>query len=95
VPAQVFDAEGRPVGITGRDQVTAATHRLTIAGGARRYIVAWAGPWPTAVARRHPGPQRARLQLVLAAEGDGPPEAVLAYCAGMENPLWTVEGVYD
>ena len=95
VPAQVFDAEGRPVGTTGREQVTAAPCRLSIAGGPRRDIVAWAGPWPAAAGRRRPGPRRARLQLVLAAEGDGPPEAVLAYCAGTENPLWTVEGVYD
>ena len=38
-----------------------------------------------------------RLQLLLASDGgpDEPPEAVLVHCAGTENPLWTVEGVYD
>ncbi|NBH05484.1 DNA polymerase Y family protein, partial [Amycolatopsis sp. SID8362] len=55
----------------------------------------WAGPWPLTPDRRRPGPRRARLQLLLAGEGDEPPEAVLVHCAGTENPLWTVEGVYD
>ncbi|MFI5590852.1 DNA polymerase Y family protein [Amycolatopsis sp. NPDC051758] len=95
VPAQVFDAEGRAVGITARAQVSGTPRRLSIAGGVRREIVGWAGPWPLAGDRRRPGPQRARLQLVLAGEGDEPPEAVLVHCAGTENPLWTVEGVYD
>jgi protein ImuB len=95
VPAQVFDAQGRPVGITDRFQVTAPPHRLTIAGGEGRDVVGWAGPWPAAGDRRRPGPPRARLQLVLAGGTDEPPEAVLVHCAGLENPLWTVEGVYD
>ncbi|HEY3465806.1 MAG TPA: DNA polymerase Y family protein [Amycolatopsis sp.] len=96
VPAQIFDAEGRPVGLTTRDQLTAPPRRLTIAGGTHREVTGWAGPWPLAGDRRNPGPRRARLQLVLAGEGnDDPPEAVLVHCAGTENPLWTVEGVYD
>ncbi|WIV61963.1 DNA polymerase Y family protein [Amycolatopsis nalaikhensis] len=96
VPAQIFDTEGRPVGLTTRDQLTAPPRRLTIAGGTHREVTGWAGPWPLAGDRRNPGPRRARLQLVLAGEGnDDPPEAVLVHCAGTENPLWTVEGVYD
>ncbi len=95
VPAQVFDAEGRAVGITAREWVTAPPRRLSVAGGAQRDVVGWAGPWPLAGDRRRPGPQRARLQLLLAAGPDEPPEAVLVHCAGTENPLWTVEGVYD
>ncbi len=95
VPAQVFDDGGRAVGITARDQVTSPPRRLSIAGGAGREVVGWAGPWPLTGDRRRPGPRRARLQLVLAGEGDEPPEAVLVHCAGTENPLWTVEGVYD
>ncbi|MBE1498850.1 protein ImuB [Amycolatopsis lexingtonensis] len=95
VPAQVFDADGRGVGLTTRDRLTAPPCDLTIAGGTRRKVVGWAGPWPLTPDRRHPGPRRARLQLVLAGEGDEPPEAVLVHCAGTENPLWTVEGVYD
>lgn len=95
VPAQVFDAEGRAVGITAREWVTAPPRRLSVAGGAQRDVVGWVGPWPLAGDRRRPGPQRARLQLLLAAGPDEPPEAVLVHCAGTENPLWTVEGVYD
>ncbi|WP_206788101.1 DNA polymerase Y family protein [Amycolatopsis sp. MtRt-6] len=95
VPAQVFDDDGRAVGVTARDRMTSPPRRLSIAGGAGREVVAWAGPWPLAGDRRQPGPRRARLQLVLAGEGDEPPEAVLVHCAGTENPLWTVEGVYD
>ncbi|WP_199199325.1 DNA polymerase Y family protein [Amycolatopsis sp. CA-128772] len=95
VPAQVFDDGGRPVGITARDQLTSSPRRLSIAGAAGREVVGWAGPWPLAGDRRRPGPPRARLQLVLAGERDEPSEAVLVHCAGTENPLWTVEGVYD
>ncbi|MGK3205247.1 DNA polymerase Y family protein [Amycolatopsis sp. MEPSY49] len=95
VPAQVFDADGRPVGITPRDQLTAIPHGLSLTGGQPREVVGWAGPWPLAGDRRRPGPPRARLQLLLAGEPDDPPEAVLLHCAGTENPLWTVEGVYD
>jgi protein ImuB len=95
VPAQVFDAEGRPVGITAREQLTAVPHGLSITGGAPREVVGWAGPWPLAGDRRRPGPRRARLQLLVAGEPDDPPDAVLVHCAGTENPLWTVEGVYD
>ncbi|RSD22271.1 DNA polymerase Y family protein [Amycolatopsis eburnea] len=94
VPAQVFDATGRAVALTPRDQLTAPPRDLTI-GGARRKVVGWAGPWPLTPDRRRPGPRRARLQLLLAGERDEPPEAVLVHCAGTENPLWTVEGVYD
>jgi protein ImuB len=95
VPAQVFDAEGRAVGITAREWVTATPRRLSITGGPQRDVVGWAGPWPLAGDRRRPGPQRARLQLLLAGGPDEPPEAVLMHCAGTDNPLWTVEGVYD
>ncbi|MCR6490320.1 DNA polymerase Y family protein [Amycolatopsis sp. OK19-0408] len=95
VPAQVFDADGAAVGITAREQVTAPPAHLSIAGGGRRDVVGWAGPWPAVADRRRPGPQRARLQLLLAGVRDEPPEAVLVHCAGTENPLWTVEGVYD
>jgi protein ImuB len=95
VPAQVFDAEGRPVGITAREQLTAVPRGLSITGGPHREVVGWAGPWPLAGDRRRPGPRRARLQLLLAGEPDDPPDAVLVHCAGTENPLWTVEGVYD
>jgi protein ImuB len=96
VPAQVFDADGRAVGITAREWVTAPPRRLSIAGGTHRDVLGWAGPWPLTGDRRRPGPPRARLQLLLAGGGpDEPPEAVLAHCAGTDNPLWTVEGVYD
>jgi protein ImuB len=95
VPAQVFDAEGRPVGITAREQLTAVPRGLSITGGAPREVVGWAGPWPLAGDRRRPGPRRARLQLLVAGEPDDPPDAVLVHCAGTDNPLWTVEGVYD
>ncbi|MET8852969.1 DNA polymerase Y family protein [Amycolatopsis sp. NPDC004625] len=95
VPAQVFDDGGRAVGITARDQVTSPPRRLSIAGAPGREVVGWAGPWPLTGDRRRPGTPRARLQLVLAGEGEEPPEAVLVHCAGTENPLWTVEGVYD
>ncbi|HKN51277.1 MAG TPA: DNA polymerase Y family protein [Amycolatopsis sp.] len=94
LPVQVTDAEGRAVGITVREWVTAPPRWLSVAGGPRRAVLDWAGPWPVAGDRRNVVPEQGRLQLLLDAGPDAPGEAVLARCSGTENPLWTVEGVY-
>lgn len=96
LPAEVFDAEGRPVGLTDHRRLTAPPNRLSILGEPGREVLDWSRVWPvTRVASRAPGPPRARVQMLVAGAPDEPPEAVLLLCAGLDNPLWTVEGVYD
>jgi protein ImuB len=65
----VRDADGDPVGVTGRHTVTAPPH-LVVVERRRRRVLAWAGPWPVDerwwdgdAARR-----RARFQVVVAGD---------------------------
>ncbi|KAA5833556.1 DNA polymerase Y family protein [Saccharopolyspora hirsuta] len=83
-PAEVLDAEGRSVGITDRDRLTAAPHRVEVAGGRSRAVSRWAGPWPvterwwvellavaagqTAPATQVPPRSSVRIQVVLEAD---------------------------
>jgi protein ImuB len=69
-PAEVVDAEGRRVGVSGRGLISAPPSRCRIDGGASSEwteVRAWAGPWCIderwwdALAHR----RRARLQVVL------------------------------
>ncbi|MER7082887.1 protein ImuB [Saccharopolyspora kobensis] len=89
-PAVVLDAEGRPVGITDRDRLTAAPHRVEVSGGRSRAVSGWAGPWPvterwwaellavagqTAPATQVPPRSSVRIQVVLEADsGAGGPD---------------------
>lgn len=82
--ADVLDADGEAVGVTGRGLVTAEPVRVGSSP-----VVAWAGPWAAderwwdpASARR-----RARVQVVLA---DG-----TAHLLCLEAGRWTVEATYD
>ena len=44
--ADVVDADGRPVAVTGRATATAAPAWLSLAGGQAVEVEGWAGPWP-------------------------------------------------
>jgi protein ImuB len=88
-PAEVFDGEGRHVGVDGRGTPSGVPATLAVQGQPPSAIVAWAGPWPideqwwdTAARRR-----RARLQVVTE---DG--EASLL---ALDRGRWVVEGSYD
>jgi protein ImuB len=87
--AEVVDAAGQPVRVSGRGELSAAPTRLSVAGGPWTGIVEWAGPWPLEErwwdgAR---GRRRARLQLV-AADGQ-------ARLAVLESGTWHIEATYD
>ncbi len=87
-PAEVCDADGQPVAVTGRGSVTGAPGGLAIAGGPRLAVTAWAGPWP--VEERwwdDRGRRCARFQLVLAT---GETHLVVR-----ERGRWWVEATYD
>jgi protein ImuB len=82
--AEVYDADGGPVGVTARLELTAPPARL-----GTDEIVEWAGPWP--VEERWWAPaeasRRVRFQARLA---DG-----RAYLLVLEAGAWTVRGEYD
>ena len=86
--AEVVDAVGTTVAVTGRGSASADPARLSIAGGPWTDITDWAGPWPvdehwwTAAPRR-----RARWQVITA---DG-----RAHLLALESGRWLVEATYD
>jgi protein ImuB len=88
-PADVCDAEGRPIGVSGRGEITAEPASVAMAGGAPAAVVAWCGPWPAderwwdRSARR----RRARIQVVTATGQ--------AHLLALEGGRWVVEATYD
>jgi protein ImuB len=94
LPAQVVDAAGRPVGVSGRGELSAAPAALTVGGDAvsgRRdpAITAWAGPWPCVERWWDPAGRRrrARLQVVT--------DTGVAHLLLVECGRWWVEATYD
>jgi protein ImuB len=89
VPAEVLDAAGAPVGVTGRGLLTADPAGVVVGGRAPLSVTAWCGPWPydelwwDPRARR----RRARLQVVTMTG-----EALLLV---RESGRWHVEASYD
>jgi protein ImuB len=94
--AQVVDADGRPVGVSGRGSVSAPPARVGIRRPGREdrepewhEVVAWAGPWPVEErwwdAETHR--RRARFQVVTA---DGAARLLV-----LEAGRWVVEALYD
>jgi protein ImuB len=87
--AEVTDAGGAPVGVTGRFVVTADPARLALAGRDPVEVTAWAGPWPADERWWDPdtAARRARFQLV-GADGS-------AWLATLESGRWWIEASYD
>ena len=87
-PAEVHDALGEPVGVSGRGEASAPPARVVLEGGPVE-VVAWAGPWP--VDERWWDPtrhrRRARFQVLLA---DG-----TAHLMVVEAGRWWLEATYD
>jgi protein ImuB len=83
-PARVQDAEGRPVAISARGEMSATPATLNMVE-----VAAWAGPWPTEERwwDGHSSRRRARVQLCLA---DG-----TAHLAVLEGGQWWIEATYD
>ena len=88
-PLVVLDADGEPVGVSGRAQLSAPPAVLCRVDGRTSRITAWAGPWPLderwwdRAARR----RQARFQLVL---DDG-----TAHLCAVEGGRWQREATYD
>jgi protein ImuB len=88
-PADVVDAAGTRLAVSGRGALSAPPARLSVAGGPWRDVGAWAGPWPLAERWWDPATarRRARLQLVTA---DG-----RACLAVLEAGRWHITATYD
>jgi protein ImuB len=98
VPAEVLDASGAEVGVSGRHVVTADPHRVAVSGGPPRAVLGWAGPWPAVESWWAPGEarRRARIQVRLGASGQPAHEpGETALLLVREGGRWLVEGVYD
>jgi protein ImuB len=89
-PAEVTDAAGAPVEVSGRLRVSARPVRLALSGTREHLrILSWAGPWPLAERWWEPGAavRRARFQAVT---DDG-----RAWLLIVQDGRWYVEAVYD
>jgi hypothetical protein len=86
-PAQVVDAAGRPVEVSGRGLLDRELDRLSIDGGPWQAVVGWAGPWPVTERWWSVRRRRARVQVVTA---DG-----VARLLCTERGQWWVEALYD
>ncbi|MCU1455908.1 MAG: DNA-repair protein, partial [Acidimicrobiales bacterium] len=88
-PAEVVDGADRPVAVSGRGEASAPPARVTLDGGRRVEVVAWAGPWPVDERWWDPARhrRRARFQVLLA---DG-----TAHLLVVEAGRWWVEATYD
>jgi protein ImuB len=88
-PAEVLDAAGAPVGVTGRFAVTAPPAALAVPGRGFVAVTAWTGPWPVDERWWDPATagRRARFQLV-AADGT-------AWLVALSGGRWWVEAAYD
>ncbi len=87
LPADVRDADGARVRVSGRGIVSAAPASVAVGERAPRRVVAWAGPWPMDEKWWRPDHRRmARFQLLTADDQ--------AYLVAAERQGWWVIGRY-
>jgi hypothetical protein len=84
--AELADADGQPVTVSGRGLLTADPHRLSVEQGPWSAVTSWAGPWPSderwwSMSRR----RSARMQAVT---------GVAAHLLVVERGQWRVEATY-
>ena len=85
--AELVDAEGNAMVVSGRGLLPASVDRLSVAGGPWEQVASWAGPWPVTERWWSVRRRRARLQVVTA-EG-------VARLLCTERGQWSVEALYD
>ena len=87
--AELVDARGERVTVTGRGIVTNEPERLRIDTGPWVDVVAWAGPWPVDERWWDPAShrRRARFQVAL--------RTGVAHLVTLEGGRWWVEATYD
>lgn len=87
-PAELFDARGALLGVSGRARLTGRPAVLAV-DGARLRVTGWAGPWPYHERPWHATDSRRRARLQVAT-ADG-----RAFLLALEGGAWRVEGVYQ
>jgi protein ImuB len=89
LPAEVVDASGTQVAVSGRGLLVSSPHQVSVEGDRWDPIESWAGPWP--IDERWWDPpahrRRARFQLVTSTG--------VAYLAVLEGRRWWIEAIYD
>lgn len=89
LPANVLDASGGIVNVSGRGNLSADPIQLSINGGAAQQIVSWAGPWP--IDERWWDPQQhRRLARFQFTTGNG-----AAVLATVEHQQWWISAFYS
>jgi protein ImuB len=88
-PAELLDAAGQPVRVSGRGELSAAPATLRIGDGPAAAVRSWAGPWPLEERWWDPHRSRrvARFQIVTS---DGGAHLVLA-----EHRRWWIAAAYE
>ncbi|WP_426572047.1 DNA polymerase Y family protein [Aquihabitans sp. McL0605] len=88
-PVLVVDAQGEPVAVSGRSELSAPPAQITFAGRTPVAIAAWTGPWPVDERWWDPGRhrRRARFQVV---DRQG-----AAHLLAVEAGRWWLEATYD
>ena len=88
LPAELVDAQGRPIWLVAPEQLSAPPHRLAVDGAAAQDVEGWAGPWPVRQRWWSPdGVTSSRLQLLCP---DG-----AAFLLASRDGRWWVSGIYD
>jgi hypothetical protein len=85
--AEVVDAAGQAMAVSGRGLLNGAPGRLSVDGGPWQVIAAWAGPWPVTERWWSVRRRRARVQVVM---DDGTARLLCT-----ERAQWWVEALYD
>jgi protein ImuB len=86
--AEVVDATGTTVAVTGRGSPSATPACLSIDGGPWADITAWAGPWPVDERWWTGAPRRRARWQVVTTEGR-------AHLLAVEGGRWLVEATYE
>ncbi len=89
LPAQVIDASGTPVTVTGRALISAPPARLSARGEPWLAITSWAGPWPVTERWWYQPAARRQARFQLVAE-DG-----TAWLAVVQDGQWLLEATYE
>jgi protein ImuB len=88
LPAELVDAQGRPVWLVAPEQLSAPPHRLAVDGAAAQDVEGWAGPWPVRQRWWSPdGVTSSRLQLLCPGGA--------AFLLASRDGRWWVSGIYD
>ncbi|MBW3668175.1 MAG: DNA polymerase Y family protein [Actinobacteria bacterium] len=88
-PAELVDAAGEQVAVTGRGMVPTEPARLRVDGGVWVDVVAWAGPWPVDERWWDPASHRRRARFQVALHTGA------AHLVTVEGGRWWVEASYD